>query len=31
MRESGNIIKAVKGDLSIGTLVTVNGKSQTAG
>lgn len=31
MRESGNIVKAVQGDLSIGTLVTVNGKTQTAG
>lgn len=30
MTESGNIMKAVKGDLSIGTLVTANGKSQTA-
>ena len=29
MREPGNIVKAVQGDLSIGTLVTVNGKSQT--
>ena len=28
MRESGNIIKAVQGDLTIGTLVTV-GKTQT--
>ncbi len=31
MRESGNIVKAVQGDMSIGTLVTVNGKTQTAG
>lgn len=31
MRESGNIVKAVEGDLSIGTIVTVNGKTQTAG
>lgn len=31
MRESGNILKAVQGDLSIGTLVTVNGRTQTAG
>ncbi len=31
MRESGNILKAVQGDLAIGTLVTVNGKTQTAG
>ena len=31
MRESGNILKAVQGDLTIGTLVTVNGKTQTAG
>jgi uridylate kinase len=31
MRESGNILKAVQGDLTIGTLVTVNGKMQTAG
>jgi uridylate kinase len=30
MRKSGNIIKAVEGDLSIGTMVTVDGKSQTA-
>lgn len=30
MRESGNIIRAVEGDLSIGTMVTVDGKSQTA-
>lgn len=30
MRESGNIIRAVQGDLTIGTLVTVNGKTQTA-
>ncbi len=28
MRESGNIVKAVKGDLSIGTLVSVEGKTQ---
>lgn len=31
MREAGNIIKAVQGDLKIGTLVTVSGKTQTAG
>ena len=31
MKENGNILKAVQGDLAIGTLVTVNGKSQTAG
>ncbi len=31
MRESGNILKAVQGDLTIGTLVTINGKTQTAG
>jgi uridylate kinase len=31
MKQSGNIIKAVEGDLSIGTLVTANGKTQTAG
>ena len=31
MREPGNILKAVQGDLTIGTLVTVNGKTQTAG
>jgi uridylate kinase len=31
MREAGNILKAIQGDLTIGTLVTVNGKSQTAG
>jgi uridylate kinase len=30
MRESGNILKAVQGDLTIGTLVTLNGKTQTA-
>jgi uridylate kinase len=30
MRKSGNIVKAVSGDLSIGTLVGSNGKSQTA-
>jgi len=30
MRKSGNILKAVEGDLSIGTLVSVNGKTQTA-
>lgn len=30
MKTSGNIIKAVCGDLTIGTLVTANGKSQTA-
>lgn len=31
MRESGNILRAVQGDLAIGTLVTVDGKTQTAG
>ncbi len=31
VRESGNILKAVQGDLTIGTIVTVNGKTQTAG
>ena len=30
MKKKENIIKAVKGDLSIGTLVTVDGKTQTA-
>ncbi len=30
MRESGNIVRAVEGDLSIGTIVTVDGKTQTA-
>ncbi|HQU81848.1 MAG TPA: UMP kinase [Pyrinomonadaceae bacterium] len=30
MKQSGNILKAVCGDLSIGTIVTVNGKTQTA-
>ena len=30
MRESGNILKAVKGDLKIGTLVTVSGKTKSA-
>jgi uridylate kinase len=30
MREKGNIVKAVQGDLSIGTIVTVTGKTQTA-
>jgi uridylate kinase len=30
MRKKGNIMKAVQGDLSIGTMVTVGGKSQTA-
>ncbi len=29
MRKSGNIVKAVEGDLTIGTLVSVNGKTQT--
>jgi len=29
MRKSGNIVKAVKGDLSIGTLVSVEGKMQS--
>lgn len=31
MKESGNILKAVSGDLSIGTLVTVGGAATTAG
>jgi len=31
MLEAGNILRAVQGDLTIGTLVTVNGKTQTAG
>jgi uridylate kinase len=31
MKESGNILKAVGGDLSIGTLVTVGGNAVTAG
>lgn len=31
MTESGNIIRAVEGDLSIGTLVTVGGNATTAG
>ena len=31
MRKHGNIVKAVCGDLSIGTLVTANGKTHTAG
>jgi len=31
LRESGNILRAVQGDLSIGTVVTVNGKTQSAG
>jgi uridylate kinase len=30
MRKHGNIVKAVGGDLSIGTLVTANGKTKTA-
>jgi len=30
MKESGNIIKAVNGDLSIGTLVTVGDTATTA-
>lgn len=30
MKHQGNIIKAVCGDLTIGTIVTVNGKTQTA-
>ena len=30
MRKSGNIVRAVKGDLTIGTLVSVKGKMQTA-
>ena len=31
MTDQGNIMKAVEGDLSIGTLVTSNGATQTAG
>ena len=31
MNTNGNILKAVNGDLSIGTIVTANGKSQTIG
>jgi uridylate kinase len=31
MNKPGNIMKAIEGDLSIGTLVTANGKSQTVG
>ena len=31
MKEKGNIMKAVEGDLSIGTLVTANGLPQAAG
>lgn len=31
LREQGNILRAAQGDLSIGTVVTVNGKKQTAG
>lgn len=30
MRKNGNIVKAVQGDLSIGTMVTVGGKTHTA-
>jgi hypothetical protein len=30
MKESGNIMKAVCGDLTIGTLVTVGDRKQTA-
>lgn len=30
MRKHGNIVKAICGDLTIGTLVTANGKSKTA-
>jgi uridylate kinase len=30
MREDGNIVRAVQGDLSIGTMVTVGGRTQTA-
>lgn len=30
MQTSGNILRAINGDLSIGTLVTANGKSQNA-
>jgi uridylate kinase len=30
MKESGNIIKAVCGDLTIGTMVTLESQSQTA-
>jgi hypothetical protein len=31
MTESGNILRAVGGDLSVGTLVTVGDTAQTAG
>lgn len=31
MKDNGNIMKAVEGDLSFGTLVTANGETQTAG
>ena len=31
MRKNGNILKAASGDLSIGTLVTANGKTQSVG
>lgn len=31
MKENGNILKAVEGDLSFGTLVTANGVTQSAG
>jgi hypothetical protein len=31
MKESGNIIKAVCGDLTIGTMVTLDTQKQTAG
>lgn len=31
LREPGNILRAVQGDLSIGTIVTVNGKAQNVG
>ena len=31
MKETGNILKAVDGDLSIGTLVTVEKRAQNAG
>ena len=30
MRKTGNIVKAVEGDLTIGTVVSVNGKTKTA-
>ena len=30
MKDSGNILKAISGDMSIGTLVTVGGTATTA-